>query len=336
MVINLGAYKLFPLYDENRSMTKPYVNYALIAVNIAVFFFFMVQGVFAVKYGIVTLGVIPYFILKGKRLWTLFTSMFMHADIIHLFGNMLYLWVFGDNIEDDLGHVKYLLFYIFGGLIASFTHIASVLATLPTVGYIGLGIPSVGASGAISAVLGAYLFLYPRARIRTLVVYIFIQIVSIPAYYYLGFWFLYQLLMGLISLTGLRSGIAFWAHIGGFVTGYLTLRALGVKARPKRRIPVAVRRLVRPVRVPYVEPVVRAPFVDVLVEDDRVLVLAHLPGVDERDIMVYISSWDVTISAERGNVRFYRRVLLPVLVIPRIEDFSYKNGVLTIVLRRML
>ena len=94
----------------------------------------------------------------------------------------------------------------------------------------------------------------------------------------------------------------------------MTLRALGVKARPKRRIPVAVRRLLRPVETPYVEPIVRAPFVDVLVEDDRVLVLAHLPGVDERDIMVYISSWDVTISAERGNVRFYRRVLLPVLV----------------------
>lgn len=225
---------MFPIYDENRPEIEPYVNHMLILVNVVVFFFFFLQGTRAFIRGLVSFGAVPSYIVNGDRLWTLLTSMFMHADIMHLFGNMAYLWVFGDNIEDALGHVKYLVFYLLGGLTASFTHIASLYATLPSFGQVGLDIPSVGASGAISAVLGAYLLLYPRARIRTLVFYIIVQIVSVPAFYYLGFWFLYQLMMGVFSLTGLSSGVAFWAHIGGFVAGLVTIKVFGVKPRRAR------------------------------------------------------------------------------------------------------
>jgi len=329
----LEVSNLFPIYDENRPSTRPIVNYALIIINVFIFFFFSAGGILALQMGIIYLGVIPIHILRGERLWTLLTSMFMHADFMHLFGNMIYLWVFGDNVEDDLGHLKYLLFYLFGGFVASFTHIASVIAALPTVGPVGLITPSVGASGAISAVLGAYLLLYPRARIRTVVFYFFIQIISVPAYYYLGFWFLYQLLMGLISLTGFTSGIAFWAHIGGFVAGLATVKLLGVKAKPKRRVTVVVRRRVRPPY--YYEPWVRTPFADVIVEPERVRVVAELPGVDLEKINVVATSWDVVISADRGDIRFYRRILLPVPVIPQVNGLTYRNGVLSFYLKRI-
>jgi len=277
------------------------------------------------------LGVTPILILEGKNLWTLLTSMFMHADIMHLLGNMIYLWVFGDNVEDTLGHLKYLLFYLFGGFVASFTHIASVIVTLPTVGRVGLMIPSVGASGAISAVLGAYMLLYPRARIRTVVIYYFIQIISVPAYYYLGFWFLYQLLMGMISLTGLYSGVAFWAHIGGFAAGYLTIGASGIRAKPKKPTP----RMVKPIRPIIVSPYVKTPLVDVILEGDRIRILAELPGVSLEDIRIAVTSWDVTISAERGDIRFYRHIILPAPAVPQIEDLTYHNGVLSFTLRRL-
>jgi len=210
---------LFPIHDENRPERKPYVTYGLLLINIVVFFCFFLQGTRMLIWGVIYFGAIPSYIINGERLWTVLTSMFMHADIMHLLGNMVYLWVFGDNVEDALGHVKYLVFYLLGGLVATFAHIASLFATLPSFGTVGFDIPSVGASGAISAVLGAYVLFYPRAKIRTLVFYVFISIVTIPALYYLGFWFIYQFMMGVFSLTGLSSGVAFWAHIGGFVAG---------------------------------------------------------------------------------------------------------------------
>jgi membrane associated rhomboid family serine protease len=147
---------------------------------------------------------------------------------------MLYLWVFGDNIESILGHGRYVLFYFLGGIAASFSHILSLIITLPTYGYVGLDIPSVGASGSISAVLGAYLLLFPKARIRTLVVRFIIYIARIPAMFYLGFWFIYQFLMGVISLTGLPYGVAFWAHVGGFVFGMATVKIFSL--RPRTRV----------------------------------------------------------------------------------------------------
>ena len=328
---------MLPIHDENRPVTKPYVNYALLLINTLVFLFFFLQGRLGLWRGIRGLGAVPLDIIHGQNLWTLLTSMFMHADLMHLLGNMIYLWVFGDNIEDAFGHMKYLVFYLLGGLAASFVHIASVFAALPTFTRAPYGyndptrIPSVGASGAISAVLGSYMLLYPRARIRTVVFYFFITIVTIPAFYYLGFWFVYQLMMGFFSLTGLFSGVAFWAHIGGFVAGLVTVKMFGVT--PRQRRGAGVRR--EPFKPLYVSPKFRTPFVDVLVEGDRVRVVAELPGVEEEDVMVRVSGWEVVISAERGEAAFYKRIVLPFMVSPEIPDFDFRNGVLSFTLHRL-
>jgi len=173
-------------------------------------------------------GMIPSDVLGGQRLYTLFTSMFLHADIWHIGGNMLFLYVFGDNVEDALGHWRYLLFYFFSGAAASATFIwaQSLSGDLMTA--------AIGASGAIAGVLGAYLMLYPTARILTLVFIGWIFIVPIPAVFFLGFWFLYQLLYGALALgVEAVSGIAYWAHIGGFIVG-LFIGALGRGRRRKR------------------------------------------------------------------------------------------------------
>jgi HSP20 family molecular chaperone IbpA len=236
---------------------------------------------------------------------------------------MLYLWVFGDNIEDAFGHIKYLIFYLVGGLIASFTHIASLFLTLPSFGPVGFSIPSVGASGAISAVLGAYLFLYPRARIRTVVFYIFIQVISVRAYYYLGFWFLYQLIMGAFSLTGLSSGVAFWAHIGGFIGGLFSLNILGTRSRRKMQ---SKQRIYDPL---IVNPTDRQAFVDLLMEENRIRVLAELPGMKEENIDLEVLDRELILSAQNRGFRFYRRVSLPVSVFPQVRELSYRNGILS-------
>jgi len=173
---------------------------------------------------------IPSSILQGRDLHTLFTSMFLHGDLLHLASNMLYLYIFGDNIEDAFGHAKYLGFYILSGLAASLLHLLTV--TEP-------GIPAIGASGAISGVLGAYLILYPRARIVTLVFYVLITFVRIPAVFFLGFWFILQLFSGTVTLTyGVPSGVAYWAHVGGFVAGLsLALLFRAMRKTPKEEIP---------------------------------------------------------------------------------------------------
>jgi membrane associated rhomboid family serine protease len=149
--------------------------------------------------------------------------MFLHADLIHLGGNMLFLYVFGDNVEDTFGHVRYLIFYLLSGIAASLLHIFAAL-------YLGeSGIPTIGASGAIAGVLGAYFILYPRSRILTLVFLFWITIVAIPAVIFLGLWFVYQFLYG--TLAGAGGGVAYWAHIGGFTTGIV----FGVAWRGRRR-----------------------------------------------------------------------------------------------------
>ncbi len=319
---------MIPLYDENRPLKKPFINYMLILSNLIVFFLFFLTG--TLRTGITFYGAIPIYILRGKRLWTILTSMFMHADIMHIAGNMLYLWIFGDNIEDTLGHGKYLVFYLAGGVFSTFAHIASTLFSafftpIPYVLY-DLRIPSVGASGAISAVLGAYLLLYPGAKIKTLVFYFyFFTIVSVPAFYYLGFWFLYQLMMGMFSLTGLPSGVAFWAHIGGFVFGMLIVKVFGVT--PRRR-PTVTR------RKSLVAPWTRTPLVDVLLDGEFVRIFAFMPGVEREDIEIRVYEWEVMISAQRGDVKYYGRIALPVPVIPRVRDLSYVNGTLSFTLHR--
>jgi len=323
---------VFPIRDENRPSKRPFVTYGLIAANVSVFFMQMFNPRYDWFY---TYGAIPIEILRGERLWTLLTSMFVHGDLLHLLGNMVFLWIFGDNIEDTLGHAKYLLFYVVGGFIASYAHVAStVLLTYTSrIPYFtpDFGIPTVGASGAISAVLGAYLVLFPRSRIRTLVYLAYIlTFASVPAYFYLGFWFLYQILMGFGFLLGAPSSVAFWAHIGGYVYGAAAVKAVGVKPRGK---PVQVLREGR--IAPITGPLVLTPLVDVLVEGDRVMVLAELPGLEEKDISIEVSEWTVVISAELRDMRFYRQVTLPVPVAPRVQNLLYRNGVLSFTLYRI-
>jgi len=175
-------------------------------------------------------GMVPYYILRGEGLYTLFTSMFLHADIWHLGGNMLFLYVFGDNVEDAFGHGRYIGFYFLSGIAASITFI---WAQLFSGGLEALLTAAIGASGAIAGVLGAYLILYPKARILTLVVVGFFWIVPIPAVFFLGYWFLYQLLYGMLTFgVEAVTGIAYWAHIGGFMAGIL----FGSFWRRRRRI----------------------------------------------------------------------------------------------------
>ena len=220
-----------------KSFTAPHVTRILLIVNIVVFFLTFFPD-FTHSYWPVTLfgaypspsienvvgrfGLVPNSIVSGDQLYTLFTSMFLHADLIHLGGNMLFLYVFGDNVEDTFGHVRYLLFYLLSGIAASLLHISATL-------YLGgSGIPTIGASGAIAGVLGAYFVLYPRSRILTLVFLFWITIVAIPAVIFLGLWFVFQFLYGSLGAGG---GVAYWAHVGGFVTGIV----FGLAWRGRRR-----------------------------------------------------------------------------------------------------
>lgn len=162
-------------------------------------------------------ALVPQEIISGERLHTLLTSMFLHAGILHIFGNMLYLFVFGDNVEDAFGHTSYLLFYIISGFASSFVYILTITDQQLFL------IPLVGASGAISSVLGAYLVLYPKARILTLIFYGLPIILPIPAILFLGIWFVMQWFSGLYDITVLEgtTGVAYWAHIGGFIVGLI-------------------------------------------------------------------------------------------------------------------
>lgn len=207
---------MFPIGDDNIRGVRPIiVNLILIAINVIVFIYQATMNPQAAQAFVNQWGVIPAEILRGEGIITLLTSMFMHGGWLHLIGNMLFLWVFGDNIEVVLGHFGYLLFYLAGGLAASFAHI---LLTPDST------IPSVGASGAISAVLGAYIVFFPGNRIRTIVFFFFITITYVPALIFLGIWFLTQLFNGVASIgvqTAQTGGVAFWAHVGGFVFGLL-------------------------------------------------------------------------------------------------------------------
>jgi len=324
---------IFPIQDENRPVHKPYVTWALVAVNVIIFFVMFLNP--DTQYDIfMAYGATPAYIIRGQRLETLITSLFLHADLLHVGGNMLFLFIFGDNVEDTFGHVKFLLFYLFGGVFAEFTHIASAFVT----GYFSLGsfitpelsIPAIGASGAISAVLGAYVLLFPHAKIKTVIYVVFmITFSKIPAIYYLGFWFLYQVLMGLGTFFGLSSTVAFWAHIGGFALGMLTVKAMSVKPKTKQRMTPEE-------RLPAVvaAPMVISPLVDVLVDDDRVTVLANLPGLEPKDIKVEVSEREVTISSDYKDIKFFRQVSLPVPVKPKVENLLYNNGVLSFAMYR--
>ncbi|MDP3994513.1 MAG: rhomboid family intramembrane serine protease [bacterium] len=208
---------MFPLYDEETLSAKyRFVTLALILVNIVVFF----STAFSVDFEsiIEIFGVTPGQVLSGSGLLTLFTSMFLHADLVHLLGNMWFLWIFGDNVEGNLGPLKFILFYLTVGVVAS---LIDVYTASPE----RLGIPTIGASGAISGVLGGYVILYPHNKIRTQFWAFFRPyVISIPAYLYLGVWFLYQLVY-----IGTPTNIAYMAHIGGFVAGAIFILPLREK-----------------------------------------------------------------------------------------------------------
>lgn len=236
---------MFPIGDDNRDrVITPYVNYALIAINILVFLLFQGFGNNdAFTYAWAT---VPQEILKNEDIvteprtvrdplsgepievlglqrtpvpvfLTLLTAMFMHGGFAHLGGNMLFLWIFGDNLEDRMGHGRYLLFYILCGILAGLAHVYSS-ALLER----NLLIPSLGASGAISGVLGGYLLLFPRRRVTA---FVFRFLTQVPAYVAVGLWFVFQLVEGLGMLGGEEGGgVAYAAHIGGFIAGFILVK----------------------------------------------------------------------------------------------------------------
>jgi membrane associated rhomboid family serine protease len=203
---------MFPIRDHNPSGRTPFVTWALIALNVVVFLscWTSLQSDQALTRFFLTWGLVPGRIMAGQGYETLLTSMFLHGGWLHLFGNMWFLWLFGDNLEDEMGHLRYLGFYLLGGLAAAALQIASGP---------GSPLPMVGASGAIAGVMGGYLLLFPRARVDVLFIFvIFFRIFAIPAWIVLGVWFALQLFSGAVTPTD-EGGVAYWAHAGGFLAG---------------------------------------------------------------------------------------------------------------------
>lgn len=202
---------MFPVSDVIPSRTTPYVTIALIAANALAFLYEVQLSTPELRVFTQLFGVVPAYFA-----WpTVVTSLFLHGGWMHFLGNMLYLWIFGDNVEDRFGHFLYLVFYLFCGVVAALGQV--VIDPFSTA-------PMIGASGAIAGVMGAYFVLYPRSRILTAIfVVVFLDLVEVPAIFFLGIWFVMQLLSGVgsIGAQAMNGGVAFWAHIGGFATGAL-------------------------------------------------------------------------------------------------------------------
>jgi rhomboid family protein len=243
---------VFPLRDNIPTERFPFVTLALIVANVLMYFFFQKGGISLgepsgteflcnlYEYGTIPKEVTdPDFHLQAQGCqeftaptWlTLFTSMFMHGGLLHLGGNMLFLWIFGNNVEDSMGPIRFIVFYVLGGLAADAGQIAfSVNSTVPTI----------GASGAVAAVLGGYLLLFPRARVVTLIFIIFFfTIIELPAIFFLGIWILQQALFAYFDLlqpAGTEGGVAYFAHIGGFVFGLAAIRLFASERRRQRQL----------------------------------------------------------------------------------------------------
>jgi len=227
---------LLPLKDDIPSRRFPFVTYSIIAVNIVVFMFEATMGKEQLQAFFELVAVIPAeytAFLRGepvpllKLLAAPFASMFLHGGWMHLFGNMWFLYLFGDNVEDAMGHSRFLLFYLLTGLAATVAHIfVNPLSSIPIV----------GASGAISGVVGAYFLMFPTARVLTLVpIFFFVDIVLLPAVVFIGMWFLFQFWSGLLSLAVPHlGGVAWWAHIGGFIAGLILAPIMREKQKPIR------------------------------------------------------------------------------------------------------
>lgn len=213
---------MIPYKDDNPTHRLPYVTIGIIISNILIFLLEIISPP-GMEKTVYAYGAVPQYILTFEKFQpihpalTVFTAMFMHGGLFHLGGNMLYLWIFGNNIEDKLGHLRFIIFYIFCGITAAYSHALIDPHSLT---------PMIGASGAISGILGAYLLLFPRAGVYTLIFLgFFVQVVKIPALIVIGFWAIVQFINGLVS-TGLvkQGGVAWFAHIGGFLTGLLTIK----------------------------------------------------------------------------------------------------------------
>lgn len=213
---------MIPLYDTIRSRQFPFINWLLILANAAVFWYELQLGESALQSFTFMWGLVPaQLITNPQEEWqTIFTSMFLHGGWFHILSNMWVLYIFGDNIEDRLGSIRYLIFYLLSGIAAALLQVFVVQ---------GSSVPMIGASGAIAGVLGAYLISFPRSRIASLVPILFIfTIIEVPAVLFLVFWFITQLYSGLFAMQGSAgSGIAWWAHIGGFIFGLIMVSFFG-------------------------------------------------------------------------------------------------------------
>ncbi len=225
---------MIPYKDDNPTETFPFVTIVLIVVNILVFLW-QVATPGGLKESVFAYGAVPSALLKFESQQplnpaaTIFTSMFMHGGILHIAGNMLYLWIFGNNIEDKFGHYKFIIFYLLGGVVAAYAHAISSPNS---------NIPMVGASGAVAAVLGAYLLLFPRASVNTIIFLgFFITVVRLPALIVIGFWAIIQFVNGIVERGALaEGGVAWFAHIGGFLFGVLVvLLFVPRNKKPKRK-----------------------------------------------------------------------------------------------------
>lgn len=207
---------MLPIRDHNPSLRVPYVTFALMGLNLVVFLaMWPLRGnEAALSQVYYTWGTVPKFVLEGHGLETLATSVFVHGGFLHFAGNMLFLWIFGDNLEDILGHARFLLFYMAAGIGAALVQILADPSST---------VPIVGASGAIAGIMGGYLLLFPRAQVDVLfIIVIIFKIIPFPAWVMLLIWFALQLWGGVTNI-GAQGGVAYWAHIGGFIVGFMAM-----------------------------------------------------------------------------------------------------------------
>lgn len=222
---------MIPFKDDNPTSIFPFVTIGIIAINILVYIWEIMspagEQFIVYKYGAIPLGLLSFERAQPLQLHpalTIFSSMFLHGGLLHIGGNMLYLWIFGNNIEDMLGHFRFFMFYLISGIVAAYSH--AIMASSSSV-------PMIGASGAVAGVLGAYLLLFPRARVHTLIFLVFfVEVIKIPALIVIGFWAIIQVVNGLLTQgIAAQGGVAWFAHVGGFLVGLLTIKLW----LPKRR-----------------------------------------------------------------------------------------------------
>lgn len=325
---------MFPYHDDTERLHgRPYLNYSLIAINAIVFIWEMgVTGGFTNPIATETLfqnyGAVPKSVLSGN-IASVITSMFMHGGYLHIIGNMLFLFVFGDNLEDRFGRTRYLLMYIGWGFAAALVH------SLYAVSAGGGDIPAVGASGAISGVMGAYLVMFPRARVLTLIFAFFITTVRIPAIAFIPFWFILQVIYALIGVPG---GVAYLAHISGFIVGLGSAYAWRpfIGQSPVQLPSMDRTQMIRRER-PRIEDAAPQTAPEVIEGPNFFEIIAEVRGISDA------SDIDARYEAESGNVRIVANGVRKYEIIaklpkgavnPKIEHVHYLNGIARILLSK--